>query len=169
MTAPQITPGVNSYISIEDADDIAVTRLFAGHWNAATAAQDVCEGETPPPDIRPLALITATTILDRLKWDGQRTDPAQPLAWPRQRVRDEYRRCIPDDETPTALATACAELAFHLLGQTSHSEAAVQMRQLGDSLVMYFPTVADELPKRVRRLIEPFLSIRSAHSAELLF
>ena len=94
------------------------------------------------PERRAAALCTATAILDRLKW-----------------------RC--KDAAP--LATACAELAFHLLTQAAHPGAPVQMRQLGDSLTMYFPSVADELPKHVRRLIEPFLIVGSTHSSELVF
>ncbi|MGJ3626378.1 hypothetical protein AB5I41_04605 [Sphingomonas sp. MMS24-JH45] len=48
------------------------------------------------------------------------------------------------------------------------SGAPVMQRMLGDSLTMFFPTIADELPKHVRRLIEPHLRASSANVAEVM-
>ena len=93
--------------------------------------------------------------------------PTQPLAWPR--VADRCPRGYPlTAETPDAIRTACVELAMHLLAQGQLSSAPVQMRQLGDSLTMMFPTIADELPKHVRRLIEPHLRASSANVVEVV-
>ena len=144
------------YISLADAEALASKRLHAIAWRAAAA------------DTKPIALATAAAVLDQLKWAGTPVDSAQALAWPRRSVRDYSGRLLPQDTIPAAVATACAELAFHLIGNPQPAGNPVQMRQLGDSLVMYFPTVADELPRHVRRLIEPYLRVRSAHAAELI-
>lgn len=149
--------GINSYVSLEDAEAVASERLFAAAWSAAT------------PETRAKALITATALLNRMQWQGRPVAPSQPLAWPR--VAD---RCPPGfpliAETPAPIVTATVELALHLL-QTGELPGgpAVMQRMLGDSMAMYFAHVADELPKHVRRLIEPFLRSSSANVAEVRF
>jgi hypothetical protein len=147
---------VTEYISAAAADELAGKRLHALAWRTAAA------------ELRLMALATAAAVLDQLKWSGTQAEADQALAWPRKGVRDERGRLLPYDTIPAAVAMACAELAFHLIGNPQPSGAAVQMRQLGDSLVTYFPTVADELPRHVRRLVEPYLRVRSAHAAELI-
>ncbi|MGJ3626379.1 DnaT-like ssDNA-binding protein [Sphingomonas sp. MMS24-JH45] len=73
-----IRAGNNSYISLADAQAIADTRLFATPWTAA--------GEQKQSQ----ALITATALLDRLRWGGDALrghaaaarGPACPIAAP---------------------------------------------------------------------------------------
>jgi hypothetical protein len=165
-TAPDTTPeeadlitcdvivGVETYVGFDDAQDLAASRIFSGAWNAVDLAE------------RARALRTATAILDRMRWKGRPLAPTQPLAWPR--VPDRCPHGYPlDAPIPREIATACVELAIHLLSAGQHAGAPVQMRQLGDAMTMYFPTVADELPKHVRRLIEPHLRVSSANVAEV--
>lgn len=152
-----LTVGTNSYISLAAANDVAASRLFTGAWTAAN-------NET-----RAAALMTATALLDRLQWEGRPLAPTQPLAWPR--VPDRCPAGYPlTTDTPPAIVTATAELAIHLLstGELGGGPAVMQ-RMLGDSMVSHFAHVADELPKHVRRLIEPFLRSSSANVAEVRF
>lgn len=149
-----VTAGVNSYISLPDADSIASTRLFATSWHRADEAT------------QSRALITATALLDRLRWQGRPIVETQPLAWPRVPVRCPHGFPMTVD-TPAAIGAATIELAIHLLTQGQLSGAPVMQRMLGDSLTTYFPTIADELPKHVRRLIEPHLRVSSANVAEV--
>lgn len=149
-----ITVGVDSYIGLEQANQIAASRLFARAWNAAD------------PSTRCNALRTATALLDRMRWQGRPVTASQPLSWPR--VPDRCPHGFPmAAPIPAAITAACVELAVHLLNAGQLPAAPVQMRQLGDALTMYFPTVADELPKHVRRLVEPHLRIASANVAEV--
>jgi hypothetical protein len=149
-----IRAGVNSYVSLADAQAIAATRLFANAWNGATE------------QTQSQALITATALLDRMRWLGRPVAPTQPLAWPR--VPDRCPHGYPlGAATPPTIVTACVELAIHLLTQGQLSSAPVMQRMLGDSMTMYFATIADELPKHVRRLIEPHLRASSANVAEV--
>jgi uncharacterized protein involved in response to NO len=153
---PTLIAGQNSYVSLDDANVIAATRLFASAWTRA-------EGAT-----RLQALITATSLLDRMGWQGRPIAPTQPLAFPRVATG-----CPPgyplSTETPTAIIIATVELAIHLLTTGALSSAPIMQRMLGDSMVLYFPTIADELPKHVRRLIEPHLRSSSANVAEVRF
>lgn len=158
MTEPAPTftvqDGVTSYASLADANAIADARLFASAWNAAT------------DDTRAKALATATALLDRLRWQGRPTAATQFIAWPR--VPDRCPHGFPMiAPTPRSIIVACVELAIHLLTQGQLPAAPVQSRMLGDSMTMYFPTIADELPKHVRRLIEPHLRVSSANVAEV--
>lgn len=153
---PALVVGTNSYVSLADANALAASRLFAERWNAAT------------DDTRTRALITATALLDRMRWRGRPVAPTQPLAWPR--VPDRCPSGYPlAPETLREITTASVELAVHLLATGRlPGGAAIQMRQLGDALEMHFPVIADELPKHVRRLIEPYLRASSANVAEVV-
>lgn len=157
MTVPSIIVGQNSYVSLDGAEAIAAGRLFCQPWNAA------------PEITKVQALITATALLDRLRWQGRPLALTQPLAWPRV-----PERCPPgyplDVDVIAPIITATVELAIHLLasGEIGGGPAVMQ-RMLGDSMVMHFAHVADEFPKHVRRLIEPYLSSSSANVAEVQF
>ncbi|HEX8443812.1 MAG TPA: DnaT-like ssDNA-binding protein [Allosphingosinicella sp.] len=187
MNVPEPTVGLNTYISVANASAVAANRLQADEWRAAIAAheaataaalQDTADNSKPLPESPPTvpaecrqALATATATLDRLKWAGTRASASQTLAWPRRRVLDRDGQVVPANVIPPAIATACAELAFFLLarGRDPSGNAQTQMRMIGQSMETYFASVSDELPTHVGRLIEPFLEVRSRHSAELLF
>lgn len=176
-STPSPQAGLDSYVSFEDADALAAKLIGGEAWRlaVASAAASLAGDEAPatpalPPAECCRALYSASAILDRLSWAGERADRNQPLAWPRRGARDDRGWPVPAEYTPPALATACAELAFHLLAtdQTAR-RAPVQMVQIGATMETYFACVADELPKHVRRIVEPFLAVRSTHSAELIF
>ena len=152
----RLTKGVNSYVTLAEANAIADTRLFVGSWGAAT------------DDTRERALITATALLDRLQWKGRPLAATQPLAWPRVTDACPYGYPLTTD-IPKGITAATVELAIHLLSAGEFAGAPVQQRMLGDSMVMYFPTVTDEFPKHVRRAIEPHLRASSANVAEVQF
>lgn len=153
--------GENSYITVEDAGELAEQRLTSAAWAAADAT--MCAR----------ALIHATALLDRMKWLGQPATTTQHLSWPRTGVipNDRSLRTLSlfaSPTTPPALAIATAELAFHMLANPEPADLRVQMRQIGPAMEMYFPDTPDEIPVHVRRLIEPYLRTPSAYAAEVL-
>ncbi len=152
-----IIVGQNSYLSLADAQAIAATRLFTQAWDNAS------------PCTKEQAIITATALLDRMGWQGRKLAPTQPIAWPR--VAEGAPQGYPlTTETPEPIKTASVELAIHLLSTGSlGSTAAIMQQMLGDAMVMYYQHIADELPKHVRRLIEPYLRASSANVAEVRF
>lgn len=168
MTASPPVVGTDTYISVEDATALAADRLHAGEWRAAVEAHT--DTATVPAICRQ-ALTTATAILDGLGWSGVPSDPSQALAWPRRGARDGQGAPLPANAVPEALSVACAELAFHLLANEPHAPRStpLQMVMVGQSMETYFPTVADDLPPRVRRRIAPYLIVRSKHSSEMMF
>lgn len=156
MNESLITVGQNSYIDLDGANAIAASYLFEGQWSASTEIA------------RERALITATSLLDRMSWQGRPLDRAQSLAWPRVNAVAPYGYPL-TVEVPAPIIRATVELAVHLLGVDEPASKPIMQRMLGDSMVMYFPTIADELPKHVRRLIEPHLNSSSANVAEVRF
>lgn len=156
-TTATITVGVNTYVSLTDANALAVSRLFSAPWNAAT------------DDTRTQALTTATALLDRLRWQGRKLALTQPLAFPR--VPDRCPHGYPlHASVPPEIVTATVELAIDLLANGKlPGGPAIQSRMLGDSMVMYYPSTADDLPRHVRKLIEPHLCVASANVAEVRF
>lgn len=156
MSDPAILPGVNSYLSLEEANDIAAGYLFATAFTAATE----------PAQAR--ALITATALLDRRRWKGRPLSPTQPLQWPR--LPDSWPIAIgAEADAPAPIKRAAVELACHLLQHGEPADAPIQSQMLGDSMLMYFPRQSDDLPKAVRHLIAPYLVAGSAHVAEVRF
>jgi hypothetical protein len=154
LIAPVIA-GVDSYISLADADGYANSRLFGAAWSAA-AVND-----------RHRALRSATDALDGLSWRGRPVAASQPLAWPR--VASAAPRGYPlVAPFPSAVERACVELASHMLRNGQLSNRMIQTTMLGDAMTIAFPTVADELPTHIRRLIEPFLASSSANVAEVV-
>lgn len=154
---PTIIVGVNSYATMAQASEIAGTRLFAAAWTGAT------------DDTRARALLTATALLDRMRWQGRKLATSQALEWPRVPERCPLGYPLAADIIPP-IVTATVELALYLLstGELGGGPAIMQ-RMVGDSMAMFYAHVADELPKHVRRLIEPYLVVSSANVAQVQF
>jgi len=84
---------VQSYCTIEYADEYFKNRLHAESW-----------GETSEAD-KEKALKQATRAIDRQLLTGRKTNPEQELAFPR----------YPDTEVPEAVKEACCEEALAIL------------------------------------------------------
>jgi len=84
---------VQSYCTIEYADEYFQNRLHAESW-----------GETSEAD-KEKALRQATRAIDRQLLTGRKTNPEQELAFPR----------YPDTEVPEAVKEACCEEALAIL------------------------------------------------------
>ena len=100
-----LTVGVNSYISVEDADAILSDRLDVAAWVDASLEQKAS------------ALITATALLERETWIGQVVDPLQKLAWPRTNGTYFDARLGQsvnlNNTVPNRIVLATVELAYH--------------------------------------------------------
>jgi len=97
--------GVNSYVSVADADAYFAERLHSSRWENASPAE------------KEKALIMATRSLDAaFNFFGVVADESQKLAWPRAYVYDPEGREIPSDKIPEIIAFATCEQALYLLG-----------------------------------------------------
>lgn len=88
----------DTYATVADADSYLAADFTATAWRAET-----------DDDQKGRALVTATRLLDRQVWPGEKADEFQPLAWPRTGVTgyDDY-------EVPQAVVDACCLLAKYI-------------------------------------------------------
>jgi len=94
----------NSYLEIEDADEIISNYGNSASWAAATVSN------------KQTALRQATRYLDLYyTWDGYRVYEDQALQWPRYEMYDEDGWLIAEDIIPEKVKQACAYLAVKVI------------------------------------------------------
>ena len=136
-----ITVGENSYIDIEGADEYFAGRLHAESWGQA-------DSET-----KEKALKQATKIIDRQRLNGRKTNPSQPLVFPR----------YPDTEIPEAVKEACCEEALALLERGNSQrlklqQEGVQSFSLGNMSETYAAGAGKGLlSQEAKELLRPWL------------
>ncbi len=150
----------DTYATVAEADDYLEADFTATVWRAET-----------DDDEKARALVTATRLLDRQIWPGEKADEAQPLAWPRMGVTgyDDY-------EIPQAVIDACCLLAKYIhegsTVETSVSTANNTRRlKAGSAEIEYFFPLANgtRLPLPVQELLAGLLGGGSAISAAQSF
>lgn len=148
-----VTLGSNTYttyVSVDDADDYLAAALHAVVWASATATQ---KGQ---------AIVTATRMLDRQIWQGEKTSDAQALAWPRSGVTTRDGAAVDEDTIPQAVIDACCELAAGLLedpgAQTSVTAGSNIKRVKAEVEVEFFgPRAGGRFPQIIQELVGQYL------------
>jgi len=141
--------GINSCVSVEDANIYFADRLDVAAWNEA--------GEV----MRGQALVMATSTFEELPWDGTLLDAAQLLCWPR--VGEYYdvgrNQYIPYGlGVPKRVAAAYYELAYHYLnndGIFDETGSVANLKIAGISLDRITPP--SRLPRFIMKMVTPFL------------
>lgn len=142
--------GINSYVSLEEANTYFNARLNNGHWLSLDEPK------------KQASLIQATQIIDSKNYNGQKTLPNQPLRFPRKNIiyDGEY---LKSDEIPLKIKQATCELAIHLLSEdvTAPSELGgferVKLGVLEVQTKSNAPSMIETLPPLVKALLNPFL------------
>lgn len=102
-----LTKGVNSYVTVAEADLYFADRLDASAWTSADATS------------KAQALVTATNVLDDMSWTGTAISESQPLAFPRNGNYFDPRLgsyiYMDGIEVPARILYAVSEMAQHLL------------------------------------------------------
>ena len=130
-----------SYCTIEYADEYFKNRLHAESWSGAASS------------IKEKALKQATRAIDRQRLKGNKTNPSQPLAFPR----------YPDTEIPEAVKEACCEEALALLERGNSQrwklqQEGVQSFSLGNMSETYAPGAGKGLlSQEAKELLRPWL------------
>ena len=130
-----------SYCTIEYADEYFAGRLHAESWSGAANS------------IKEKALKQATRAIDRQRLKGNKTNPSQPLAFPR----------YPDTEIPEAVKEACCEEALALLERGNSQrwklqQEGVQSFSLGNMSETYTPGAGKGLlSQEAKELLRPWL------------
>jgi len=159
-----LTKGVNSYVTIGEADSYFEDRMDAAAWIVA--------GD----EMKEQALVTATRLLDEKRWYGQVVSADQALAFPRRgSFRDLSRGVtasftssytfVSTDETETSLKrdirqlrAACYEMAYHLMNNDGLMDATGEITDIkvGPIELKDIKSVSKN-PTAVSALIKPMI------------
>lgn len=119
ITATVGSETANSYSTIEEGNTYHDTHPYPDAWSNA-GTDEKCR-----------ALQTATRMLDLwFDWDGDVTDSVQALLWPRTGAVGPNGYEIPNDEIPTIIKNATAELARHLLTSDRTADSDIETQGL---------------------------------------
>lgn len=133
-----VSIGGNDY---EVYGDVAEADVYLAGQIAAVTWQTVAT-----PDMKAVALVSATRLIDRQQWLGQKTDSYQPLDFPRTGLffpNTEPPEEVPSNTVPTEVVDASFELASALLdGSTVQdvplTDNLIQSLRAGSVAISYF-------------------------------
>ncbi len=128
---------------------------------AAAAVGDAAAGwNLADPTTQAPAAVSASRLIDRQQWQGEKTDPAQAEAFPRTGLFYPDGTEVPSDEVPQQVLDANSELAMDLLaGSTVQSDPSTQQQtrrlKAGSVEIEYFniPGTGTRFPQTVMELI----------------
>jgi len=111
-----LTKGVNSYLTVEEADELLAYRINNDAWLSADSTT------------KEKALITATKLIDTFNFVGQATGDS--LAFPREGSYFDpklSKYVILDDSVPNRVLDAVCEMALHLLMNPASQEGTTEV------------------------------------------
>lgn len=151
-----LSKGVNSYVTVAEADDYFADRLDVAAWTAADPTQ------------KSQALVTATNVLEELPWTGTVMSASQSLAFPRSGYYFDPRlgqHVTLDNDTPTRVLQATKELAYHLLNNDGVLDDSGVVRDLRvGTLELTTIRAPNLIPANVRRILKPLLQNAGSNS-----
>lgn len=141
--------GVNSYVTLLEAEDFFSNRLDVAAWTDAT------------DPTKEQALVTATSILDTLHWVGMALSESQVLCFPRWGTYHDpllgYSTYLPPT-VPEKILIATFELAYHLLNNDGLLDDTGTVTDLSiGSISLNIKTNPSVIPASVKRYIKPYL------------
>ncbi|MBI2239623.1 MAG: hypothetical protein HYU59_02340 [Magnetospirillum gryphiswaldense] len=156
-----LTVGIDSFITLEQAEAYFTGRLYILDWSGAASGD------------KEKALKMAARTLNRLRWRGSLTSESQVMAWPRQGVIDPEGREITVTTIPQDIKDAQAEMALAMLREdltADDSNRGVKRVKAGTVEVEYNGEApAKSLPDAVQELLSPYLRPVISGSAALVF
>ena len=146
-----LTKGVNSYVSVEDAEAYFLNRIDVSAWNEAEATE------------KERALITATTMMEYMSWVGTMADENQKLVFPRIGyyfdTRTKRNTNLASVPLPLRVIQGQCELAHHLLENDGllDSSGTIAELQVGP-ITIKGSNNASRIPSFIRNILGPLLS-----------
>ncbi len=148
-----ITTGGNDYPAYQTVAEIDIY--------AAAAVGDTADGwNAADPTTQAPAAVSASRLIDRQQWQGEKTDPTQAEAFPRTGLYYPDGTAVPSDVVPQQVLDANSELAMDLLaGGTVQTDPSTQqqtrMLKAGSVTIEYFniPGTGTRFPLTVMELI----------------
>jgi len=144
-----LAKGTNSFVTREEANTYFTDRLDVAAWTTAPDAQ------------KDQALVTATRLLNNMKWTGVAISDSQALVFPRSGTYYDpklgYVTTLPST-VPTRITEATFELAYHLLNNDGllDNTGTVSSLNVGQ-ISLTIKTEASKIPSVVTGLINPLL------------
>lgn len=151
----------NIYGSYDEALAYLAAHANSTNWDSAETED------------RNKSLVSATRMLDRANWQGQKTSSSQALEFPRTGLTDKDGNAVASDAVPTLVEEACYELALQILGDAEIQDSAssgdnIKKLKAGSvSIENFRPTEGryPRFPQAVHELIWPFLEGSSGMQA----
>lgn len=152
------------YADVPTADEYLEAESWATAWRAET-----------DEDQKARALVTATRTLDKLPWAGSKSDPDQPLEWPRDGTGIDI---VEDGVIPQRIIDATCVLAGQILagvdvtGTASTTASSVKRQKAGSVEIEYFSNFeisGTRLPLEAWELIAPLLGGSIATAGSVAF
>lgn len=148
-----ITVGVNSYVSVSDADTYFNERLYADDWTSADSTT------------KEKALVMARRFIDQQQFSGERANADQLLAWPRSGIAGVDSSVVPQD-----VVFAQCELALAFIrSDLTVNNATFGVRSLREQVgPIVTETVYDgrapvrTLPDAVSAFLRPYFAAASS-------
>ncbi len=144
--------GTNSYASQADADTYFANSTRATTWSAFTSDQ------------KDEGLIDATRLLERLSWQGTKTNPSQTLEFPRDGLVDCNGEPVSSAESLIQISEAEFEYAIAILSDSSVLTSTdvtgknIKKLEAGSAKITFFrPTTGSRTPLLVNEIISCFL------------
>lgn len=144
-----LSKGINSYVTVEEADSYFQDRLDVAAW---TSADVTTKGQ---------ALVTATSILDGLAWTGVAISDNQPLAFPRTGSYFDPRvgRSLALVDVPARVLDATKELAYHLLNNDGLRDETGNVKSVAvGEIRLDFIQPPAKIPLSIHNMIKPLLA-----------
>ena len=144
-----VLKGVNSYVTVAEADAYFSERINVAVWTEASSA------------IKGQALVTATQVLDEQRWIGTATSEDQALAFPRSGEYFDPRlgaSVYLQEAVPQRILNATCEMALHLLLNSSLLEDTGGVSSLNVGPIQLTSIKkANLLPRAVKSSVTPLL------------
>jgi len=144
-----LVKNTNSYVTREEANTYFADRIDVAAWTSASDAQ------------KDQALVTATSLLENLKWTGIAISESQSLSFPRSGSYFDpklgYTTTLPAT-VPDRVIKATFELAYHLLNNDGLLDDTGTVTNLSvGQISLNIRTEASTIPSSVKRLINVLL------------
>lgn len=121
--ADPISATMNSYVSVEDADD-----FFASKFIPADAEQWT---ELDEP-VKQALLCSATRTLDAFVYGGLKKLKSQPLQWPRSGMYNDEGTAWPESVVPVPIKQAVCEQAYWMWTEGARTLDDTTLQQFED-------------------------------------
>jgi hypothetical protein len=151
-----LTKGVNSHVSLAEADAYFEVRLDVAAWNAAS------------DDRKEQALITATSMLEDMNWTGVVMSESQSLAFPRSGTYFDPRLgyyVTLDNDVPDRIIKATYETAYHLLNNDGVLDETGNVTDITiGPIELTRVRRPSQMPSTAKRLMKPLLMNAGSNS-----